>query len=678
MRRAFVINILAVLLMLCVYKPIFSQEEGECKKDFAKKSIKKFEKAIETKKDGKTDEAITQLKSILEEESDYADVYYLLGELYYRKAKLALENARASRNNIKPIITEAENYFIKATELCPTLNCYAYYCLAEIYMGRDDYKNTIKYSGLFFKNSQYFPKNFKARVDSAYGKMEKMERWAKFYDKLLSNPVDFKPRCVEGINSQYDDYKPFISADEEVAIFTRRMPPAKDNSVSAGYQVNKEIFTIAEKKNGVWDGGHALPAPFNKTFYNGSGSMTLDNLHIYYTVCEYVDGGKYLNCDIVRTDFVDGYWTDPVNLGPSINKPDGWDSNPSISSDGRTLYYVTDREEKTKGYEIYKSVRDESGQWVPSQNAGGKINSTGNENTPFMHSDSQTLYFSSKGGLTLGGYDVFFCKMDDNGEWAERKNLGYPINTKEDEVGFVVAISGEKAYYSTDKINCAGKLDIVSFDLPQDVRPEKVMFIKGTLKDEKSNNPVQATLELKNVDTKAVTKIDVDSSTGKYAMAVKVKNDYILTVKKDDYAFTSKYISKKDSVTDKPVKIDLITKPIEVGETYKINDIHYATNSAELAIESKVVLDGFIEFLNNHPKLSVIIHGHTDNVGKDNENMILSENRAKSVYSYLTQNGIDTARLKSKGFGQTKPVVSNSTEEGRAKNRRTEFVIISK
>jgi len=225
-----------------------------------------------------------------------------------------------------------------------------------------------------------------------------------------------------------------------------------------------------------------------------------------------------------------------------------------------------------------------------------------------------------------------------------------------------------------------GGWDIYSFELYEEAKPEKVLFVKGQLIDAEGNELTDASLELKSAKTKRVTEGLVDKISGKYAVAVPIEKDeqFLMTVRKNEYAFSSQFINPDEEDFSKPVSIDFEVKPIEVGTTVKINNIHFATNSYELKETSKFILDNFLEFLNENSSIKVEIHGHTDKVGNDQENLVLSKNRAKAVSDYLVEHGIGSTRLSSKGFGEDLPVASNETEEGRALNRRTEFVIVEK
>ena len=384
------------------------------------------------------------------------------------------------------------------------------------------------------------------------------------------------------------------------------------------------------------------------------------------------------NFDICSSDFVQGHWTEIKNLGPNVNDPKQWDSQPSISSDSRTLYFSSAKDSLTR-IDIYKSVQDENGNWKKAVKLGSNINTNGNDKSPFMHSDSRTLYFSSDSLPGLGGYDIYKCQMNENGEWEKAVNLGYPINTEADEVGFFVSTDGHTGYFASNKLNNgAGGFDIYSFELYQEARPDNVYFQKGDMNGPGDNEIINATIEVKDAFTKKLTKIDVDSVTGEYAFIVNFKNDLLVSVRKEGYAFESKYVSVKDSSNYKPKEVDLTLKKLELGGQYTLNDILFSTNSFEINDTIKTVLDEFTVYLKENPQLRVSLQGHTDNVGDPPSNMTLSENRARTIADYLTSLAIDKNRIKYEGFGETKPIESNSSEEGRARNRRTVFVVTSK
>jgi outer membrane protein OmpA-like peptidoglycan-associated protein len=315
------------------------------------------------------------------------------------------------------------------------------------------------------------------------------------------------------------------------------------------------------------------------------------------------------------------------------------------------------------------------------------INTSYDEKSPFMHSDFETMYFSSDGHPGVGGFDIFYSRIGEDGKWGEPKNIGVPINTKGDDLGFFVSTDGHLGYFASNepgraKGRSVGKYDIYSFELYKEARPQDVSFLKGKIEDKGATEVKNFEVEVTDAVTKKVTKAVVDSTTGSFAVVVnsKVKNDLIITAKKDNYAFSSQLISKDSLKDTKPRKVaDVIADTIAIGQKYVINNLYYNTNSAVLNERSMIVMDEFVKFLKSNPNLRIEIHGYTDNVGKPEANLALSTDRAFTVRDILLDKGVEEKRLAAfKGHGAEDPIADNSTEAGRAKNRRTEFVIVGK
>jgi len=656
-------------MLMFITVPLLAQEEDSgCPQLTDKRAIKTFKSAMELFSDRHIADAVPLFKEVIAIEPTTAEPYYYLG---YYNFKFA-ENLKA-----------AETYLTKAVEICPEVDINAWYFLGDIYAGREEWANAVKCLSKFTADPALIDN------DGDLQRARDLLTWARFYDNMFSKPVPFEPFYLQGVCSPNHEYLPCISPDDEMAFYTRliEMPPRKGDLVPKKYF--KEALYYSEKKNGTFDVGQEMPDPFNNTENIGNVSITLDNKMLYVAVGK-LDASNNMNVDIyTSTRDEDNFWTGlyPVE---GINSPNTWETMPSISSDGNTLFFISDRPGGFGAGDIWVSHKTSTGAWDTPENLGPAINTSGEEKTPFIHTDSQTLYFTSGdafdadgntigvGHAGLGGLDIFFSRRKEDGTWTKPVNIGYPINTDKDESGFFVSTDGKTGYFTSNKLNGPGGYDVYGFDLYKDARPEEVLLIKGAVTQEDSEKPVQARIELKNVETRKITEIPVDSVTGKYVAALVFKNDYILTVKTEDYAYESKYIAKSDSSIEPKVRIDFEVKPIEVGKSYRLNDIYFSTNSSELRDESRSVLDGFIEFLNENKEIKVLIQGHTDDIGKAEDNLLLSDNRAKSVYEYLHEKGIAAERLSYKGYGEEKPVSTNETEAGRARNRRTEFVIIEK
>ncbi|NLL28655.1 MAG: OmpA family protein [Bacteroidales bacterium] len=654
---------------------LFAQKEELCGK-LSKKHAKTFDEAMMNYSQGRRLErklpdnaekyykaSMLLLKEITDENDKYAPAYYYLGCI----------NVFKKGNNL----SAAEKYFSKSIELCPDGMLDAYFQLGKIYYGLEKYEQAISSLDSYLKKSGNIN-------DSTYLEAKEILEWSKQINDIKSKPVKFNPKVVEGISSPEDEYLVIITPDNENAFYTRKTKVKTVQSWSGGDDY-KEMFYVSSRipdankslSERSFDKGKPMPEPFNMNANEGGATVTIDNKELILTICKYEDkkNPNYANCDLYYTKFEYGMWSDLERIDV-VNTPDYWESQPSISSDGKDLYFISDRPGGMGGYDIYLSQRDENGNWGTPKNLGKNINSKGNEKSPFIHTDSKTLYFSSDGRPGIGGYDIFYSRLDKNGDWQKPVNIGYPINTTYDDVGFFVSTNGKYGYFGSNNMKEGiGGWDFYSFDLYEEARPEKVLFVKGTIKDEVDNTPIDAKVQLKNLKTREIKEIPVDMETGNYVAAIPFNADFLLTVKKADYVYENAYISQEDSTFDEPKNLDIDLEPVVVGKSYRMNDIYYKSNSAELLSESKKVLDDFIDFLNENPNIKVKIQGHTDNIGSDAFNMTLSEERAKSVFDYLIENGISASRLSYKGFGESKPVDTNDTEAGRAMNRRTEFLI---
>jgi len=648
-----------ILLLAYPATPAFPQDQTNPCPDYkSKRADKVYDKAIRAFRTYNFSESIRLLNEVTEIEPDYADAWFVLGLIYIDDRRMNLK--------------AAEDCFLRVIDICPEYDVYAFYHLARIAYTNKDFDKAFEYINVFLKDIDLI------HSDEDYNEAVAILDYAKFYREILGHPVPFDPKPVPGISTKMDEYLPIISPDNEMALFTRRLeiPPRRDDLTP---QVRyKEKFMFSRRQDGTFGMGEPMPQPFNMHDNEGGATLSINNKLLFYTLCQYSQGSRYYNCDICYSEKVNGSWTPIQGLSDKVNLPDKWESQPSVTSDGNELFFVSDRDGGFGGYDLYKTTRQDNGTWSYPENLGPEINSPGNEKSPFIHTDSQTLYFSSDGLMGLGGYDIFYTKIDSAGHWSKPKNIGYPINSFDDDVGFFVSTDGQYGYFASNKYEGVGGWDLYYFNLYEEARPEKVLFVKGKLLDIPGQEYKNTRIELKNVDTKKITHVPVDTVTGEYVAAVLFRDDYIMTVKKKGYVQEAKYISRIDPRYTSPFEMMVNMKPIEVGMTYRLNDIYFGFNSFELPKESRIVIDEFSEFLEENDELKISIQGHTDNVGNDQDNLILSEKRAKAVYDALIQKGISASRLSYKGFGESRPVASNVTEDGRSRNRRTEFVIIEK
>jgi len=670
------------LIFLTFSFAIFAQEEAESCQEPSKKVLK-YIKTAASAKDSR--EAVDNFNKAINEDEENAMAYYEFAMYAYN---LGVEAYDTDPNPAKGdrLFAKAEEMFLETLERCPDYHSNCTYYLGVIRYSQSDMEGAIKW----FKAFQAYDHSDMSRFSDDHAKRLKDVAEVlgdlEYENAVMTTEVPFDPKIVKNVSSRTHEYFPMISPDNELIFYSRMVK----KEVTTFNKVDIEEFTFSHRPDyrSEFDTGKPLSAPFNDGSVKSYGASTLsvDNKEMIICACkdEKVNGMDYRNCDLYSTTYKrsgkggnDYTWTPLERLGSEINTPGGWEGQPSLSADGNTLYFTANRP-TTRDNDIFVAKRKPDGTWGQAK-PFDLINTDGKDKSPFLHQDSETLYFvsqSSKTRVGVGGLDIFYIRQNPDGTWTEPKNIGYPINSEEDEIGLFVSIDGQEAYFSSAK---NGNWDIYSFELYEEARPQSVALLKGELKDESGDPVADATIEIAYEGTDEVTEIKVNGDDGKYAAIVKTskKQDVMVTVKKEGHAFDSKLI-EKDEFKEDNVTIrgnDLEVKELKVGAAYTINDILYRTNSAALSDRSKFILKGFARFLKENENISVSIQGHTDDKGDDAANLKLSQDRADGVRTFLVSQGIAKSRLKSEGFGETKPKVKNDSEANRALNRRTEFVI---
>jgi outer membrane protein OmpA-like peptidoglycan-associated protein/tetratricopeptide (TPR) repeat protein len=672
------------LLSLILGLSSFAQEESEPCQSPEKKVLKLINAGSEAP-DART--AVAKFNEAIELNDENAMVYYEYAMYAYLQAEEEYSKSPNPALGDKMLL-KAESMFLTAYDLCSDYHSNIFYYLGIIKYNQENFADAIKYWKQFQAYKHESIERYSDDHTKRMSNVKKVIGELEYENKVKTEEVPFEPRIVKNVSTGTDEYFPMISPDNELIYYTRK---ADMRDLGAMQSDMREMFTSSKRPNmkSEFDGGNFLPSPFNKSDISSYGASTLsvDNKELIICACkdEMVGTQPYRNCDLYSSVYTMGgrdgetiIWSELVNLGDKINSADGWEGQPSLSADGKTLYYTANTP-TTEDNDIFIVKREEDGTWGFPR-PFHEINTAGKDKSPFLHQDSETLYFvsqCSKDRPGLGGLDIFYIRQDEKGGWSEPKNIGYPINTAEDELGLFVSIDGQVAYYSSRK---DGRWNIYSFELYEEARPQSVALLKGDLTDENGDPVENAIIEITYEGSDEVTSVKVNGNDGKYAAIVKTnkKQDVMVTVKKEGHAFDSKLIAKEEFKEDN-VTIrgnDLAVKKLEVGSAYTINDILYQTNSADLNTKAKFILRGFARFLDENPTINISINGHTDDVGNDGKNLTLSENRAEGVKDYLASLGIDKGRLSSKGLGETDPKVDNDSETNRALNRRTDFVIV--
>ncbi len=504
-------------------------------------------------------------------------------------------------------------------------------------------------------------------------KAQRLAENCAFAEKAVRNPVPYNPQPVRGgVNSASDEYLPSLTADGATMIFTRRD------------DYDENFYTSTRQPDGSWSDAVYLDG-VNTTQNEGAQALSADGSWLVFTACNRRGDGSQGSCDLYWSQQKNNTWSKPVPFSSVINSPD-WDAQPTLSPDGKTLFFSSTRPGGQGKKDLWFTTRLPGGKWSAPENLGPGINTRGDEQTPFLHADGQTLYFTSDGLPGMGENDLYFVRKNPDGSWGQPQNLGYPVNTKGDEGTLTVSLDGRTAYFAARNHGGSDKnMDIYFFELPEQARPKPVTYAKAHVTDASTGNAIVARVEFLDLKTgesfvSANTKPD-----GTFLVCLPAGKDYALYVTKEKYLFHSENFNLLETATfTQPFLLEIALQPIATGDEATapapskpvvLRNVFFETGSAELLPASTSEIKRLADLLNETPTIRIQISGHTDNVGDDASNQILSENRAKAVHDYLVQLGINADRLRYKGFGENKPIDTNDTPEGRARNRRTEFLV---
>lgn len=620
--------------------------------DASKKAQKNLQAGIEDAMNGKTDLALQNFLEAIEEEPNFITAISYAGSAF-----------KDLGNDSMAVI-----YFLKAIDLKADFDVGVYKKLAESEQNLTRYADAEKHIMIFLQNQKI--------VGESRKKAEHLLTSVQFAKEAILHPVNFNPiNMGPEINSVYAEYFPSLSADKSLLIFTRKIEKDKNASQIPGETDMNEDFYISDFKDTAWKVAKNVGSPVNTKLNEGAQNISVDGKLLFYTLCNSPLG--FGSCDLYYSFKIGGEWTNPENCGRTINSAD-WESQPSISADKKYLYFSSTRPGGYGAYDIWIAEMDNQGKWKKPVNAGPMINTAYDEQCPFIHPDGRTLYFSSNGHPGFGQSDLFFSKKGLDGNWEKPVNLGYPINTQKSEITLSVSADGNTAYYASDRKDSYGELDIYTFDLPSELKPFPVTYVKATVRDEKTKIPLASSVQLIDLETgDTIINSTSDNMNGEFLVTLPIGKKYALFVNKKGYLFHSENFSLENAIPESPYLIDIYLQPVQIGEIITLNNIFFETASSELLPESQTELIKIKELLDKNPSVIIQLNGHTDNVGEEKDNMQLSIERALSVKTFLEKQGVNAERLKYKGYGETQPVSDNNTEEGRSKNRRTEMEILS-
>lgn len=560
-----------------------------------------------------------------------------------------------------------------------------YFYLANLQNAVGDYEKSNKNLDLFTKNRNANPQ----LVKQAYS----LQSSNNFAIQALKNPTSFNPINIgPGINTADHEYFPTITVDGKTILFTRRI---KDERVQGPIKEQEDFFVSDLNDRNMWGTAIAMPKNINTINNEGAPTIGADGRSLVFVACPDASGEYYGenrtgkgSCDLFFTKKLGSRWTDPINIPGNINSFH-WETQPSLSADGKTLYFVRGirGRNQTENSDIYFSRLQADGSWGTPERLPDIINTPFEEESVLIHPDGKTLYFASRGHVGMGGSDLFVSRMDENGNWTKPVNLGYPINTKFDENSLMVSPDGEIAFFASDRSGGFGGLDIYYFTLPEEMRPTKTLYFEGMVFDILTRQPVPGKFQLIDLKTgKEVVISEADKITGEFMVSLPINREYALNVTYPGYSFFSKNFNMTVTENQEAVHMDIPMVPITNDAPVLLANVFFDLGKSTLRPESSVELDKLVEFLLKNPTVKIELGGHTDTRGDDKENLKLSNDRAKAVYNYVINKGINAQRLSYKGYGESKPIISDADiakmssekekEAAHQSNRRTEYKIV--
>lgn len=614
----------------------------------SKKAIKLYNLAVKNYQNNNYGGALTNLDKSVETDPEFIEAWMLMGDIYtdlnsYKEATFAYEKTLA----------------IDSSFFTPV-----YYFLGNIYYESGLYKKSETCYLKLLNSSDISPDLRKTA--------EQKVVVAGISADIVDNASDIEVINIGSpVNTNNDEYINYVNPDYNRLMLTKRTKLDRPNQYGMRYL--EELYKT-DLVDSLWNTPSTVELNWKQKGYNmGTINFSTDGRTMYFTGCYWPD--SYGGCDLYYSKSIGASWLDPVNIGNQINTRT-WESQPIISSDSKKLFFASKRAGGKGGSDIWMSIKLTNGNWSPPVNLGDSINTSKDEMAPFLHADGHTLFFASTGHPGLGGYDLFVSRADETGQWSNAENIGYPANSRFNEINIFNSIDGKRSWISSDREGGYGNYDIYYFDNYDKVLPQQLMYVEGLVVDKETQQPLSAKVDITNLKTAELVNSTVsDSVTGQFLIVLFPGVDYAFNISKKGYLFYSENINLIDTINQESIKKRFELLPFRSGNSIVMNNIFFEFNEHKLLPKSFIELDKLAKVIKENPEFVIEISGHTDNIGTDDYNMNLSGKRANAVGDYIINKGINKDRLIITAKGSSEPVETNETEEGRARNRRTEILI---
>eukprot|EP01132_Coremiostelium_polycephalum_P000754 gene754-934_t len=627
---------LLVGFLLCSFS---AKKEHKPSTSTSPKAIQYYQKATQAYLATQHQQAISLYQEAIKKDKRFIEAYLKLAHIY--KSLEQFKAAEKLLNQARPYLAFHPAYF--------------YYKVAHLYYRIGAYKK----AHLAF---QKIPLTT-LKDNILLAKITTLQKNLTFAIEQIQHPVSFTPQLLPPpINQFTSQYFPMLTLDQKTILFTA--PMQKEG------RFTENIYISHQDEQGQWSTPTSISDQINDTAsHEGACTLSADKQTIIFTSC--ARKGNYGVCDLYVSHKKGDQWSKPKNLGAQVNSKQ-WQSQPSLSVDGKTLYFVAERAGNYGKKDIWQSRLQPDGNWSKATNLGPIVNSTAQETAPFIHPNGTTLFFTSNRAPSMGGFDIYYTNLV-NGAWTTPINLGYPINNHKDQASIYVTADGKKGYYADGKRKdqTYNQSYLYAFDMPAHLLPIlQRQVITLQVRDAKNNQPTEAQIQIYDPTTgDCLHEEHINDPTGTATVVVPVQKAYQIYILKEGHLFENLTYDATTASKQAPI----ILHPVEVGQVQILKNIYFNYDCHTLDSKSYLELNHLVQFLQGHPQLSITLEGHTDHVGSATYNDQLSTKRAQSVFNYLVQAGINSQRLAYQGYGKKHPIAPNDSPQHRQLNRRVAF-----